>query len=80
MGTQFGLKLGFKSQPNPAIETMWPHMVAEGLHRSLQDPKMVPKGTHRAPNWAQNNLRKVTEGNPFCYFHEGVGGMSEATK
>ena len=80
MGTQFGLKIDFKSYPNTAIKTMWPHKLPEGLHRRLQDPKNVPKGTHKAPNKFQNGIKQITQGNVLCYFVEGVGGMSEATK
>ena len=80
MGTPFGFKIDLKSYPNLAMKTMWPHKLPEGLHRSLQDPKMVPKGIHRAPNGLQNGIKKMTQGNPLCYFAEGVGGMSEATK
>ena len=65
LGTQFGLKIEFKSYPNLDRNTMWPQKVPMGVHRSLQDPKMVPKGTHRVPNGPQIGTKKMTQGNPY---------------
>ena len=80
LGAQTWPQIDLKSSPALDMIAMWPQKGPVGIHRSLQDPKMVPKACHKKQNGFQNGIKKMTQGNPLCYFVEGVGGMSEATK
>ena len=50
-GTRTGPKIHLKSSPPLDMITMWPQKVPVGSHRSLQNPKLVPKGDPKGAKW-----------------------------
>ena len=79
-GPQIGIKIHFKSYPNPDMNTIWLQKVPVGVRESFQGPKMAPKRDPQGPNGPQVGTKNMTQGSPLRYLLKGVGGMSEATK